>query len=225
MCGSRIFIEGHGTLAESEWRGDRHSHLKRYQVDCLLPWFRSVDRICHPGHAVYPERIRNIVPVKSRAIDRLVCKDLTTFHKSRASAPLLIGTASAQELKGWLGADVQDVSKAEADKLGWDAPRGAKVGVVASGSPAEKAGLKTGDIILSIDRAVIDTSSEADTAVNAKRPGDAILLQVLSNGKERRVSVTTTATAHARYRRAHGVHRSPRLHAGVGATCDLRHPR
>jgi WD40 repeat protein len=105
-------------------------------------------------------------------------------------ALLTAGAASAQEVKGWLGADVLDVTKAEADKLKWDAPHGAKVGVVASGSPAEKAGLKNGDIILSIDRTVIDTSSEADAAVGAKRPGDTMLLQVLSNGKEHRVSVT-----------------------------------
>jgi hypothetical protein len=107
---------------------------------------------------------------------------------------LLIGdAASAQEGKDWLGADVLDVAKAEADKLGWDSPRGAELGVVASGSPAEKAGLKSGDIILSIDRTVIDTSSEADVAIGARRPGDAILLQVLSIGKERRISVTLAA--------------------------------
>ena len=37
--------------------------------------------------------------------------------------------------------------KAEAEKRGWDAPHGAKIGVVATGSPADEAGLKAGDII------------------------------------------------------------------------------
>jgi hypothetical protein len=41
------------------------------------------------------------------------------------------GVASAQDGKGWLGADVIDVTKAEANKLGWEVPHGAKVGVVA----------------------------------------------------------------------------------------------
>jgi tricorn protease-like protein len=58
-----------------------------------------------------------------------------------------------------------------------------------SGSPAEKAGLKTGDLILAIDRSFVDTSSDVDAAVAAKRPGDDVRLEVLSNGKERRVSV------------------------------------
>ena len=56
-------------------------------------------------------------------------------------ALLVGGAASAQKGKGWLGADVQDVTKAEADTRG-DSSRGAKVGVVASGSPAEKAYVK-----------------------------------------------------------------------------------
>jgi hypothetical protein len=60
---------------------------------------------------------------------------------------LVGGAASAQEGTGWLGADTLDVTKAEADTLKWDAPHGAKIGVVATGSPAEKAGLKAGDII------------------------------------------------------------------------------
>lgn len=105
-------------------------------------------------------------------------------------ALLIGGTASAQNTKGWLGADLLDVTKAEANKLGWDMPHGAKIGVVASGSPAEKTGLKSGDIILSIDRMIIDTSSEADAAVAAKRPGDELRLQVLSAGHERRATVT-----------------------------------
>jgi hypothetical protein len=103
---------------------------------------------------------------------------------------LIGGTASAQEAKGWLGADVVDVTKAEADKLGWETPHGAKLGVVASGSPAEKAGLKSGDIILAIDTTFIDTSSNVGAIIAAKHAGDELRLQVLSGGRERRIAVT-----------------------------------
>jgi WD40 repeat protein len=105
-------------------------------------------------------------------------------------ALLSCSSASAQEPKGWLGADMQDITKAEADKLGWDTPHGAKVGLVAPGSPADKAGLKTGDIILAIDRSIVDASSDVDSAVAAKRPGAEIRVQVLSGARERRVAVT-----------------------------------
>ena len=103
---------------------------------------------------------------------------------------LLNGTASAQQAKGWLGADLLDVPKAEADKLGWDAPHGAKLGVVASGSPAEKAGLRTGDIMLTIDGVEAETSGELEKAIALKSPGAEVLLRVLSGGRERRVTVT-----------------------------------
>jgi len=70
-------------------------------------------------------------------------------------------------------------AKAEADKLAWDIPRGAKVGVVASDSPAEKAGMKGGDIILSIEWMMVETGSDADAAVAAKRPSEELRLRSL----------------------------------------------
>jgi len=76
-------------------------------------------------------------------------------------------------------------AKAEADKLAWDIPRGAKVGVVASDSPAEKAGMKGGDIILSIDWMMVETGSDADAAVAAKRPSEELRLLVRSGSSGR----------------------------------------
>lgn len=103
---------------------------------------------------------------------------------------LIGGKTSAQEAKSWLGANVLGVTKAETDKLRCDGPCGAKVGVVASGSPAEEAGLKSGDIILAVDRAQVDSASDVDTAIAAKRPAEELRLQVLSDGSERRITVT-----------------------------------
>ncbi len=117
-----------------------------------------------------------------------------------AAAMLIAGTAWAQEQapKGWLGADLQDVGKEEADKLGWDAPRGAKVRASSPGSPADKAGLKSGDIIVAVDRIQIDTASEVIAAIEAKRPGVEVQLSVLSGGRERRVTATLAERPRAR---------------------------
>lgn len=109
-------------------------------------------------------------------------------------ALLIVGGAWAQDLpKAWLGAEVRDVSKDEADKLGWDVPRGARVTASQSGSPAEKAGLKVGDIVLAIDRTEIDTASEFNAAIEAKPPGAEVRLSVLSGGRERRMAATLAA--------------------------------
>lgn len=75
------------------------------------------------------------------------------------------GVASAQNGKGWLGADVVDVTETEADKLGWETPHGAKVGVVASGSPADQAGLKAEEFIVAVERTMLDTSSDVEAAI------------------------------------------------------------
>ena len=87
------------------------------------------------------------------------------------------GTALAQDAKGWFDADVQDVTKAETDKLGWDTPHGAKLGVVASGSPADKAGLKTGDIIDLLDGVEVETSSAFEKTIAAKSPTTEVRLR------------------------------------------------
>jgi WD40 repeat protein len=100
------------------------------------------------------------------------------------------GVASAQESRGWFGADVLDVTKAEADKLGWDAAHGAKLGVVAAGSPADKAGLKAGEIVDLVDGVEVETSSAFEKTIAAKSPGSEIRLRVLSGGRERRIAVT-----------------------------------
>ena len=57
------------------------------------------------------------------------------------------------------------------------------------GSPAEKAGLKPGDIIDLIDGMEVESRAAFEAAVDAKRPGAEVRLRVLSGGRERRIFV------------------------------------
>src|SRR5262245_17693634 len=105
-------------------------------------------------------------------------------------ALLFAGSAQAQNA-GWLGVETRDVTKAESDQLGWDSPHGAKVtNTPAPGSPADKAGIRNGDIILSIDRMVIDNRADVEVYLAGKQPGTELRLQILSSGRERRVTAT-----------------------------------
>lgn len=61
-------------------------------------------------------------------------------------------------------------------------------GVVA-GSPAEKAGLQTGDIILRIDDQQIDTNNNLTSLIGQKSPGDKVSLIVFRDGKEQKIDV------------------------------------
>ncbi len=61
--------------------------------------------------------------------------------------------------------------------------QGAYVTNVSSGSPAESAGIQTGDIIIKIDNQQVDVSNELSTIIAKKKPGDRISITVWRNGK------------------------------------------
>jgi S1-C subfamily serine protease len=69
---------------------------------------------------------------------------------------------------------------------------GALVESVTAGSPAEKAGLKRGDLILSVDGTTVDERNQLAELVSAKRVGDTITLSVASRGQEKARDVKAT---------------------------------
>ncbi len=80
--------------------------------------------------------------------------------------------------RGWLGVRIQEVTKeiAEVEKL--EKAKGALVASVSEGSPADKAGLKAGDIILEFDGKKIDTMKELPKAVANTKVGKSVVLKI-----------------------------------------------
>ncbi|HEY8029943.1 MAG TPA: trypsin-like peptidase domain-containing protein [Gaiellaceae bacterium] len=68
---------------------------------------------------------------------------------------------------------------------------GAKVSSVVSGSPADKAGLKAGDVITAVDAKHISTSDDLTAVVNNYKPGDKATLKITSGGSTTK-SITVT---------------------------------
>ena len=91
--------------------------------------------------------------------------------------------------RGRLGVVIQEVSKDLAESLGLAKPMGAIVNAVEKGSPADKAGLEPGDVILKFDGKVINASADLPRAVAATKPGTRSVVQVWRKGAARDITL------------------------------------
>jgi serine protease Do len=91
--------------------------------------------------------------------------------------------------RGWLGINIQEVTKELADSFGMKNTNGALVAGVEKGSPAEKGGLEAGDVILKFDGKPVATSSDLPRLVGATKPGKDVTVEVLRKGAIRNVPV------------------------------------
>lgn len=86
--------------------------------------------------------------------------------------------------RGWLGVLIQEISKEIADSLGMKSVKGALVSSATEGGPAQKAGVKTGDVILKFNGIDIDTMKELPKVVAGTPVGKSVPLVILRNGKK-----------------------------------------
>jgi serine protease Do len=100
----------------------------------------------------------------------------------------LISTGSVT--RGYLGVAIQDVSRDIADSVGLQSPRGAVVTEPTENSPAAKAGINSGDVIVAVDGRTINNALDLSRTIAGKAPGTTVELTVWRNGKEEKVPVT-----------------------------------
>ena len=84
----------------------------------------------------------------------------------------------------WLGAKLQEVTPEIAESMGLKRPSGALVANVASGGPAARAGIRTGDLIVSIDGTLVDDPNAFDYRFATKALGGTAQIGVVRQGKE-----------------------------------------
>ncbi len=94
--------------------------------------------------------------------------------------------------RGRLGVEISDVTKDVAESLGLPKALGAQVRKVQAGTPADKAGLKAGDIILKFNGTQIEKSSDLPRLVGNTKPGTKSTLTVWRSGANRDISITLT---------------------------------
>jgi serine protease Do len=92
--------------------------------------------------------------------------------------------------RGWLGVQIQEVTPAITASLGLGGEGGALVANVVPNSPAARAGLKQGDVILSFDNTELKQMRDLPRLVSAARPEAPAPITVWRNGQRKELSVT-----------------------------------
>lgn len=92
--------------------------------------------------------------------------------------------------RGWLGVQIKPVSEEVASVLGLEAGQGTIIEKVMDGTPAEEAGLQSGDIVLSFDGTKIDEARDLTRAVAGTAPDTISRVEVLRKGERLTLDVT-----------------------------------
>lgn len=97
--------------------------------------------------------------------------------------------ANGKVARGWLGVLIQEVNKDLAESFGLDKPHGALVADVLSDSPAEQAGIKTGDVITTFNGEEITFSADLPHLVGRATPNNRYRITVVRDGRPKSIFV------------------------------------
>jgi Do/DeqQ family serine protease len=106
--------------------------------------------------------------------------------------------------RGMIGVTIQPVTSDLARSLGLNEVRGALVSGVQADSPAEKAGVRRGDVITSVNGASVKDSNDLRNDIAQLAPGSSVKLTVVRDGKEHALNVTLSERKSARVEREEG---------------------
>ena len=86
-------------------------------------------------------------------------------------------------VRGYLGISMQDINEKKARALHLKRPMGVFIDHVIADGPADKAGLMPKDVLLKIDKTIVNRANRVQSIIAAKNPGDKVVLAVLRDQK------------------------------------------
>jgi len=136
----------------------------------------------------------------------------TTGQGIGFAIPVDVARAVVDELRrhgrvrrGWLGLSVVDLTPDVARNFGRPSYSGVVVSEVVSGSPAQRAGLRTGDIILEVDRTPVQRAQALRWKVAQSGPGSSLRVRITRAGHPAMLAVTPIAMPAMAARSPHGL--------------------
>ena len=103
--------------------------------------------------------------------------------------------------RGFIGVQMQPVTKEIAEAIGLKEPKGALVAEALKDSPAAKAGIRTGDTIVAVDGEPIKEAKDLSRKIANVAPGKSVSLTLYRDGKERTVTLEVGQPAEGRLTR------------------------
>ncbi|MFB6274268.1 MAG: trypsin-like peptidase domain-containing protein [Salinibacter sp.] len=91
--------------------------------------------------------------------------------------------------RGYLGVSILPVDAERAEELGLDEIRGVYIETVREGSAADEAGLREGDVVVSVANEPVDAPNDLQSLVALRRPGDTVSVGVWRDGRKRTIQV------------------------------------
>jgi len=117
--------------------------------------------------------------------------------------------AHGRVVRGRLGVTVQEMSQSLAASFGMKTATGALLSAVEKDSPAERAGLKAGDVVLKLDGKPIERSGELARRIAEMKPGTQSRLELWRDGGAKEVAVTVGEAKDAQVAEAPGASEAP----------------
>jgi serine protease DegQ len=95
-----------------------------------------------------------------------------------------------QVVRGWIGVEPQDITPELAESFGLGKKTGAIIAGVLKGGPADRAGMRPGDILVSIDDKPVADTTEMLNVIAQLTPGQQIAMTVLRKAQETKLNIT-----------------------------------
>jgi serine protease Do len=93
-------------------------------------------------------------------------------------------------VRGWMGVQIQPITEDLARTYRMKEAKGALISDVSEDSPADKADLEPGDVVVEVDGRQVEDNNDLSRYIASKAPGSTVRLRILRNGSDKTVSLT-----------------------------------